>query len=124
MLQIYTLAIKEFIEHFKERLFILTYLLPIVTLFTIGFGMNMDTEHVRTVIIDRDRTPMSEEFIENFFNTKYFDSRLLNISFNEGLWKIRNNKIDLLIIIPTSFEEQLVKGVVPHIGVYIDGTFP
>jgi len=124
MRQIYTLAIKEFIEYFKERVLILTYLLPIVTLFTMGFGMNMDTEHVRTVIIDRDRTPTSEEFIENFFNTKYFDSRLLNISFNEGLWKIRNNKIDLLIIVPLSFEEQLVKGAVPHIGAYIDGTFP
>ena len=124
MKEVLTLVIKEFIEYFRERTLILTYLLPVVTLFTMGYGMNLDTEHIRTIIIDRDKTPTSQRFEEKFYNTKYFSSKTLDISFNSALNLIKNNKADLLIIIPQSFEKNFIKGAVPHIGTYIDGTFP
>lgn len=124
MKEVLTLVIKEFIEYFRDRTLILTYLLPVVTLFTMGYGMNLDTEHVRTIIIDRDKTPTSQRFEEKFYNTKYFNSKTLDISFNSALNLIKNNKADLLIIIPQSFEKNFIKGAVPHIGAYIDGTFP
>jgi ABC-type multidrug transport system permease subunit len=124
MREILTLIIKEFIEYFRDRTLILTYLLPIVTLFTMGYGMNLDTEHVRTIIIDRDKTPTSKKFEEKFYNTKYFRSKTLDISFKEALDLIKNNRADLLIIVPSNFEKDFIKGAVPHIGTYIDGTFP
>lgn len=124
MLEILALIIKECIEYFREKVLVLTYLLPVITLFIMGFGMNLDTEHVRTIIIDNDRTSSSQRLEQKFKNTKYFDSKTVNISLSEGLEKIKNNQINLMIIIPQSFEKNLVEGSVPHIGAYIDGTFP
>jgi ABC-type multidrug transport system permease subunit len=89
-----------------------------------GYGMNLDTEHVRTVIIDRDKTPTSQRFEQKFYNSKYFNSKTLYISFKSALQLIKNNKADLMVIIPSNFEKDFIKGAVPHIGVYIDGTFP
>ena len=115
---------KELKEYSKEQTLLLTYLLPLALILIIGYGLNLDTEHVRTLIVDRDKTAASLKFSQQFYNTKYFDSQTMEMSDEEALKQFRTNKIDLLIMIPASFEKNLLKGATVHLGVYIDGVYP
>jgi len=115
---------KELKEYTKEQTLLLTYLLPLAMIFIIGYGLNLDTEHVRTLIIDRDKSVASLKFSQQFYNTKYFDTQTLEMSDEEAMKQFRTNKIDLLIMIPASFEKNLLKGATVHLGVYIDGVYP
>lgn len=115
---------KEFKEYARERILFLSYILPLSIMLIIGYGLNMDTEHIRTIIIDNDKTPVSMKFSQKFYNTKYFDSQTVDISTKKALNKIKTNQAELLIIIPSNFEKNLLKGTTVQIGVYIDGVYP
>jgi len=115
---------KEFIEYLKDKVLFLVYTLPIALILVMGYGINFDTEHIRTIIVNQDKTPVSYKLEQNFYNTKYFDSETLDISLNKALNYIKLNKTDLIIAIPSSFEKNIVKGDDVHIGVYMDGTYP
>lgn len=124
MKKVIGLIIKEIKEYAKEKTLLLTYLLPLAMIFIIGYGLNLDTEHVRTLIVDRDKTSASQKFSQQFYNTKYFDTQTREMSDEEAMKQFRTNKIDLLIMIPSSFEKNLIKGATVHLSIYIDGVYP
>ena len=124
MHKVFAIIHKEFTEYFRERVILLTYVLSLTTMFVMGFGMNFDAEHVRTIIVDNDKTPLSMRFQRQFYNTKYFDSKTMDLSFDESLKMIKTNRADLLVFIPLGFERDIVKGDAVSVGVYIDGSFP
>ncbi len=113
---------KEFIDLIRNKMIILTYLIPAMILILFGFGIKMEVTHARTVIIDNDHSKLSLEIINKFSHTKYFDVKVENLNYKEALHKLQTNKADMIIIIPPSFSKNLYKGA--QIGVYIDGSFP
>jgi len=71
-----------------------------------------------------NNTKLSNEIVRAFANSKYFDSKLLNISDNVALRLIKQNKADLFIVIPHNFERNLIHSKNAEVGVFIDGSFP
>ena len=115
---------KEFIDLWRSKMIIMVYLIPAMIVILFGYGIRMEVIHSRTVIIDRDDTKLSHEIIRAFSTTKYFDAKVLNITDNEALKLIKQNKADLFIIIPHNFEKNLMHSSDSEIAVYIDGSFP
>jgi len=115
---------KEFIELIRSKMFIMVYLMPSLIIFLFGYGLKLQITNARTIIIDRDNTSFSRKIISSFENSKYFDTKLLAISDDEALKLIKQNKIDLFIIIPSGFEKNLIHLKNTEIGVFIDGSFP
>jgi ABC-2 type transport system permease protein len=115
---------KELTEIVRTRLIAMAYLLPLLILVVFGFGIHLNVTHARTVIIDRDNTPLSLRLIDAFEHSKYFDTTVMATSDAKALQLIKRAKTDVLIIIPSSFEKKILKGVQSEIGVYIDGAFP
>ena len=116
--------LKEFKDLFRSRIFVMIYLMPSLIMILFGNGIKMEVVHSRTVILDYDNTPLSEKLVMKFEQSKYFDAELLNISEAEALARIKKAETDLVVIIPESFEKNLLKGVKGEIGVFIDGAFP
>ena len=115
---------KEFIDLFRSKMIILVYFVPSLIVFLFGYGLKLEITHAKTMIIDRDNTPLSLKIVNSFEHSKYFDTKLKAISDNEALKLFKKAKLDVLIIIPPSFEKNLIHKQKSEIGVYIDGSFP
>lgn len=116
--------LKEFKELIRTRMIFMVYFIPIMTIVLFGYGMRMDVTHSRVLIIDNDQSKLSNELIEKFEHSKYFNTSVSDISEKGALKLIKQAKKDAVIIIPSSFEKRLIKHQKMDIGVFIDGSFP
>ena len=115
---------KEFTEIIRSRLVFMVYVLPLMIIILFGYGIRMEVTGARTVIIDNDNSTISRLLVDKFSHSKYFTAYVENISEDEALHRIKKAEIDLIIIIPESFEKGLIHGQKRQIGVFIDAAFP
>ncbi|WP_201352905.1 ABC transporter permease [Hydrogenimonas urashimensis] len=116
--------LKEFRELIRSRMIAIVYLLPTMIIILFGYGIRMEVTHARTIIIDNDHTKLSQDLAARFEHSKYFDTRILQITEKEALHRIKQARTDILVIIPESFEKRLLKGVETELGVFVDAAFP
>jgi len=115
---------KELLDIYRSKLILMVYIMPSMLLILFGYGIKTEVTHTRTLIIDNDQSKASYDLISTFEQSKYFNSEVKNFSENRALNLIKQDKKDLIIIIPEEFEKVLFKGLKTSIGVYIDGSFP
>ena len=115
---------KEFKELYRTKLLVMVYLMPSMILILFGYGIRLDVSHARVLILDNDKTQLSQMLCSKFEHTKYFNTQESHMSEAEALRKIKQAKIDAVIIIPASFERNLLKGVKSDLGVFVDAAFP
>ena len=116
--------LKEIKEMLRSKMIVLVYLLPTMIVILFGYGIRLEVTHARTVILDHDRSRLSRDLIGHFRHSKYFDTRVMNITEQQALHRIKQAKTEILIIIPEGFEKRLIQGVGTEIGVFVDGAFP
>jgi len=117
-----SVAYKEFLHIYRDRrVLLLVLLLP--PLFTLLFGHAFETSELRDVpalLINRDNTPRSQEFVDIIFKNKAFRWRY-------GSSDIKNES-DLLayhvratLVIPQGWNESLESGDPKPLLLYLDG---
>ncbi len=116
--------LKEFKELVRTRLIVMVYLLPSMILILFGYGIRMDVSHARLIIIDNDQSKLSQTLSSKFEHTKYFDTVERHMSETQALREIKQAKKDAILIIPSSFEKNLLKGEKSELGIFIDAAFP
>lgn len=115
---------KEFLIIFRSRLVLMIYIMPSMILLLFGYGIKMEVSHTRSVIIDYDQTPLSFRIASAFEHSRYFDVKSEGLSEAEALRGIKQGQIDLVVIIPESFEKKLLGAKKTAVALYIDGSFP
>jgi len=110
MRRIMAMIRKEF-QQIKADKFMLRFLIaaPIFQLILLGYGLTMETEHVKTIICDLDRTSVSQQFIEKISNNDRFDIIAVADSYDEMENSIRNWTATIGIYIPPDFSRDLGK---------------
>ncbi|WP_457748709.1 ABC transporter permease [Sulfurimonas sp.] len=116
--------VKEMKELVRTKLIIMVYLMPSMIVILFGYGIRLDVSHARVIIIDNDHTQLSRMLCTKFEHTKYFNATLTNISAQAALQKIKKSQSDAILIIPSSFERNLLKGQKSEVGVFVDASFP
>ncbi|RLA64876.1 MAG: ABC transporter permease [Epsilonproteobacteria bacterium] len=116
--------IKEMIELIRTKMIMMPYLMPLLIVILFGYGIKMQVTGVRTLILDNDNSQISRKLILKFEHSKYFTTEVKNMSEKEALREIKKANIDALVIIPSSFEKNSLKGVKTEMGVFIDASFP
>ena len=116
--------VKEFKELFRSRLIIMVYLLPSMILLLFGYGIKLNVTHARILILDNDQSKLSLELASKFEHTKYFNAKYLHINKEQALKMIKEADEDAILIIPASFEKNLLKGEKSELGVFVDASFP
>jgi ABC-type multidrug transport system permease subunit len=115
---------KEIKELVREKLIIYLYLIPFLFILLFGYGIKMEVLGTRTLVIDHDRSELSYGLASKFEHSKYFNTEVQTLSEADALKLIKQNKKDLIIIIPSNFQKHLQKGQKVHLGVFTDGSFP
>lgn len=123
--RIVALIAKEWRETVRDRLFLsLAFVLPVLWMTVFGNGLVFDVEHIPYAVLDRDRTPLSRDYLYRFSESRYFDFRGTLGSEREADALLGNATIRAAVIVPEHFAERLLAGEPVTVQTLLDGTFP
>jgi ribosome-dependent ATPase len=89
-----------------------------------GFGISFDVENLSWAALDRDQSPESRSYLENYAGSRYFIQRPPLRDTAEMDRRLRGGRIALAIEIPPNFGRDLLRGNAPTVSVWIDGAMP
>jgi len=120
-----TVAWKEWRETVRDRMFLLlAFLLPVLWMLVFGYGLVLDVEHIPLVVVDRDHSSLSRDYLYRFITSRYFDFKGSLAGEAEADAWLESGKARAVVVIPEKFGERLLAGQPVAVQTLIDGTFP
>ena len=90
-----------------------------------GFGITTDVERVRYAAFDRDHTPASRAYLDQFHGARpYFSPTPPIHSDDTGLERLQSDDVSLIVEIPPSFGRDARRGAGPEVLAQVDGAMP
>jgi len=87
-----------------------------------GFGITTDVEHIRYAAFDRDHSPESRAYLDQFAGSKiYFTPTQPVYDDDAGLERMKSDDISLLLEIPPNFGRDFRRGADPDVLSQVDG---
>lgn len=116
---------REALELRRDRLRTALALLgSVILMFVVGYGINLDVNHLAFAVLDEDQTALSEDYVLNIAGSPYFEEHRPATSEAELDQRIRAGEISLGIEIPPDFAADLSRGREVQIGAWVDGAMP
>ncbi len=116
---------KEFLHILRDRrtLFVM-FMMPIIQLVLLGYAATTDIEHLRTAILDGDKSPSSRELIEAYRASNYFDIALYVESEEQLKVLVDSGQVRAGLMIPAGYGEEVTAGGQVQVAFVIDGSDP
>lgn len=89
-----------------------------------GYGITMDVEGLSFAALDRDRTPESRAYVQEFAASRYFKERPEIADAAALERRMRAGEIQLALEIPPGFGRDLHRGRPTEIAAWVDGAMP
>lgn len=116
---------KEFLHILRDpRTLVVMFALPIIQLVLLGYAATTDVEHLRTAVVDGDRTTASRALIEAYQASNYFDIVQRVESEEELRGLVDNGRVRAGLIVPAGFGAGVAQGRRMEVGFVIDGSDP
>jgi ABC-2 type transport system permease protein len=113
---------KEFIQTLRDRgTLILMLSMPLLQLFLLGYAVDMNVEHIPTIVADQSLDAHSLAYVNAMINTQYFDVVGYVASEAEVVQAIDNGRAQAGIVIPPDFAARVDRGEA-QVLFLIDGT--
>jgi ribosome-dependent ATPase len=91
----------------------------------IGFGITTDVEHIRFAIFDRDHTPESHSYADQFRSIPtYFRATPSIYTDDQGLRRLQSDDISVFLEFPPDFGRDQRRGSQPEVFANVDGAMP
>ena len=125
VLRIWAVAVKEWREIVRDRLFFsLAFVVPAVLMLLFGFGLSLDVEDIPMAVVDYDHTPLSREYAHRFIDSRYFAFKGYVDDERTLVRRVMSNELRAVLIIREGFARNLLAGRQAEVQTVIDGTFP
>jgi len=125
MQRMLAIARKEFYQIWRDRRSLgLLLFVPTFTLLLFGFVLSLDTKHVAMAVIDEDRTDASRRFVGSFLHSEYFDRVFEAANRSRAQTIIEQGDADVVLIVPSGFSRQLLRGETATTQALINGGNP
>ncbi len=123
MLQrIWAVMQKQFIQTLRDRRTLMVIIaLPILMLFLMGYAVEIQVDHIKTVVVDHSRDQRSWSFIEALENSGFFDIMFYVENQDEAIRAIEEGQARAAIVIPPDFLSAVERGQAQAL-VIIDGS--
>jgi ABC-2 type transport system permease protein len=100
------------------------FLMPVVQMILLGYVATTSIEHLRTAVLDRDRTLQSRELIDAYRVSNYFDIAYY-VDDEPGLLRLLDSgDARAGMIIPVGYGQRVAGGQSTQIAFLIDGLRP
>jgi ABC-2 type transport system permease protein len=116
---------KEFLHILRDpRTLFVMLAMPIIQLTLLGYAATTDIEHLRTAILDGDKSLASRELIEAYRASNYFDIALYVESEQQLEYLVDSGQVRAGLIIPAGYGEAVTTGDQVQVAFVIDGSDP
>jgi ABC-2 type transport system permease protein len=116
---------KEFIQIWRDpRTLALTFLLPVIQLFLLGYAATNDVRNVALAVYDQDKSADSRALMDAYRAAGYFQIRFDVGSEEEIARLIEDNSARAAMIIPPDYSQRLAQGATAQVAFIIDGSDP
>jgi len=121
--RLWAYARREAMELWRDPIRLAFALLgPVVLMLGLGYGISFDVERLSFAVLDRDASPESRAYVDQFTASRYFREHR-PIADGRGLDRRQSSgELSLALEIPPGFGRQVKQGRRPEIGVWIDGS--
>ena len=73
---------------------------PILLMITCGYGISFDVEHLSYAVLDRDQSPESRTYLEQFAGSRYFREQPPMAHYAEMEKRLRSGSLQIAMEIP------------------------
>ncbi|MCA1745475.1 MAG: ABC transporter permease [Bacteroidales bacterium] len=113
---LFILLQKEFLQVVRNRTMLpLILVLPTVQLLILINAATMDMKNLALTVVDQDQSTVSRRIVNELDASPFFlvDSETSTVK--EGFRQIEKGKVDLVVVIPRSFEKDMLRGQSPRL---------
>ena len=96
----------------------------LILMVVIGYGINLDVEHLRYAVLDRDQSTLSQSYRLALSGSRYFSEQPPITDDADMDRRMRSGELSLALEIPPGFERQVLRGQPVQLGAWIDGAMP
>jgi len=97
---------------------------PLLLMIAMGYGISFDVDQIRYAVLDRDRTPASRAYLEQFSGSAWFREEPPLENDSDLLRRLQSGRLALAIEISPGFGRDLGRGDPAEVGFWIDGAIP
>jgi ABC-2 type transport system permease protein len=114
---------KESLQVIRDpRSLMIALLLPLMQMFMLGYGVNLDVEHIPLCALDQEGTQQSQDLLKRFASSRYFEMRKVVTDIVAATHQIDAGECRLAIVIPLGFTRNLADKGQATVQVLLDGT--
>jgi len=118
-----SIARKEVLHILRDpTTLIFALLIPMVQLVLFGYAIDFDVRHVRTAVVDTDRSRESREYVATLQNTQYLDVVAYLPTPDRAAQALRRNDVRVAVVIPPDFARRYGTSRPPTVSVLLDGS--
>ena len=112
--KVQAVARKEFYHLIRDfRSLYLAFALPLLLILLFGYALSLDVDHVKTVVVDFDRTDLSRDFLSRFESSPYFDV-IAHVKNIEAVTRyLDHGWTTMAVLIPPDFTENISRTGTP-----------
>ena len=100
---------KEFKQTFRNKIMLgMIVMFPLMVILVMPWAATFDVKNIKIIIVDNDYSSFSREFTERIQNSTYFELVSAAQNYTEGIHDLELGRTDMVLEIPTSFENDLV----------------
>lgn len=121
--RVIAIAKKEFIQIVRDpRSLGLAIMVPITLIVIFGFALSLDVQNVPTAIWDQDNSQISQNFLLNFKNSKYFKIIGYYDNYRDLQRLIDKGTCLMAIVVPKDFSAKLTSNQQAPLQLLLDGS--
>ena len=114
---------KEVFQVLRDsRSLLIVLLMPLMLMSTLGYGVNLDTKHIRVFAYDREGSQASQDLLKRFQSSDYFDLVATVTDYRALGAALDDGRCQLAIVIPYDFSARLHDGRPVYIQALVDGS--
>jgi ABC-2 type transport system permease protein len=124
-IRIFSIVRKEFIQISRDpRTLAITFIMPIMLLFLLGYAATNDVRNVPLVVLDQSKSQQSRALLNAFRATDYFSLAYEAENEQELARLIDGGRAKTGLIIPPDYGDKTSRGQVASVAFIIDGSDP
>ena len=122
----FSCSLREALELSRDPIRLTLALLgSVVLMIAMGYGINLDVEHLAFAVLDRDQTTVSRDYVLNIAGSRrYFIEQPPIADYEDLDRRMRSGELSMAIEIPPRFGRDVGRGRPVQLGVWIDGAMP
>lgn len=121
--RIKAISVKESLQIIRDpRSLMIALLIPIMQMFMLGYGINLDIKHIPLCVLDREGSQNSQDLLKRFAASAYFSLQKAAASYAEIERDLDDGTCSIAIIVPADFSKSLNDTGTGTVQVLADGT--